>query len=162
MSILLFHGGSHIIDVPEIREPERTLDFGKGFYTTTSFEQAERLVRNRIANKKWIHGYVNTYIFNVKQAEETLNVKKFDGASEEWIDFVLKNRIEEGFSHNYDIVIGPVADDNVYRQLALFEGGLLNKETLIKELMTYKLIDQYLFHTSSALRFLEYQTHQMI
>ncbi len=162
MSLILYHGGSHIIDNPEIREPERTLDFGKGFYTTTSFDQAERLVKNRIANKRWEHGFVNTYIFKIEAAEAELKIKKFEGANEEWVDFVLRNRIEDGFSHNYDIVIGPVANDNVYRQFTLFEGGLISKETLIKELMTYKLVDQYLFHTPSALKYLEYQTHKII
>lgn len=160
--ITLFHGGSHQIDIPEIRELERTLDFGRGFYTTTSFEQAERLVRNRISSKRWNHGYVNTYLFNDAKAFEDLSIKCFPAANDEWVDFVLKNRMIEGFSHDYDIVIGPVANDNVYRQFALFEGGIISKQSLISELMTYKLVDQYLFHSPESLRYLTYQEYKLI
>lgn len=162
MKMILYHGGSHIIETPEIREPERTLDFGRGFYTTTSSEQAEKLVLNRIGNKRWTHGYVNTYLFDAEEAMSYLNVKQFLAPNEEWVDFVLQNRMVEGFSHDYDIVIGPVANDNVYRQFALFEGGIISKRTLIEELMAYKLVDQYLFHSTKSLRFLEYQTHKLI
>lgn len=160
--ITLYHGGSHIIEKPEIREPERTLDFGRGFYTTTSSDQALKLVQNRIAKKFWTKGYVNRYLFDLNSAEKFLNIKHFEGPTEEWVDFVLKNRVTEGFTHDYDIVIGPVANDNVYRQFALFEGGIINKQTLINELMTYKLVDQYLFHTSGSLNYLLYQGYDPI
>lgn len=162
MNVTLYHGGSHIIEIPEIREPERTLDFGRGFYTTTSINQAEKLVLNRIGNKKWSCGYVNTYLFDADRAYSQLNIKCFEAPNDEWVDFVLKNRMVEGFSHDYDIVIGPVANDNVYRQFALFEGGIINKQTLIDELMAYKLVDQYLFHSSESLHFLKYQTNELI
>lgn len=65
----------------------------------------------------------------------------------------------QGFEHDYDIVIGPVADDKVYAQFSLFEGGIISKETLVAELKTYKLVDQYLFHTEKSLKFLEFITH---
>lgn len=162
MKISLYHGGSHIIELPEIREPERTLDFGKGFYTTTSYDQAEKLVRNRIGNRRWDHGYVNTYLFGLQEAQEKLNIKQFENPTEEWVDFVLQNRIEDGFDHSYDIVIGPVANDNVYRQFALFESGVISKQSLINELMTYRLVDQYLFHTNESLKFLVYQDNKII
>lgn len=158
----LYHGCSHIINSPEIREPERTLDFGRGFYTTTSYGQAEKLVRNRIGNKRWSRGYVNTYLFDLENALIDLKIKQFLKPNDDWVDFVLQNRMIEGFSHDYDIVIGPVANDNVYRQFALFEGGIINKESLINELMTYKLVDQYLFHSNESLRYLEYQTNKLI
>ncbi len=162
MIITLHHGGSDIIVTPEIREPERTLDFGKGFYTTTSYDQAERLVRNRIGNKHWQQGYVNSYLFDEGKANRELKIKRFPTASEEWVDFVLQNRVVDNFEHDFDIVIGPVANDNVYRQFALFEGGIINKKSLIEELLTYKLVDQYLFHTHEALKFLAYQTNILI
>lgn len=162
MKIILYHGGSHIIPKPEIRKPDRTLDFGHGFYTTTSPEQAESLVRSRIGKKMWTEGFLNTYLFDSDGAETNLNIKRFEGATEEWVDFVLHNRVVNGFNHNYDIVIGPVADDNVYRQFALFEGGVISKQTLINELMTYKLVDQFLFHSPNSLKFLQFQSYKLI
>ena len=155
MSQILYHGGSDIIRCPEIREPERTLDFGKGFYLTTSKSQAERWVKNRLRNPQDI-GYVNSYHFDIKEATAHLNVKIFEKANAEWVDFVLANRMIEGFIHDYDIVIGPVADDKVYTQFSLFEGGIISKETLIQELKAYRLVDQYLFHTEKAIPHLKY------
>ena len=158
MKSLLFHGGSHIIETPEIREPKRTLDFGKGFYLTSSKEQAERWVKNRLDEINKI-GYVNSYLFDAENAEEKLNIKIFESANEEWVDFVLSNRISDEFTHDFDIVIGPVADDKVYTQFTLFENGVISKEDLIERLLTHKLVDQYLFHTEKAIPFLKYISH---
>ena len=72
--------------------------------------------------------------------------------------FVMRNRTERGFTHDYDIVYGPVADDNVYTQFTLYEGGIISMPTFIQELKTYKLVDQYLFHTEkslTAIKFIE-------
>ena len=158
MKTVLYHGSSEIIVSPEIREPNRTLDFGKGFYLTTSREQAERLVRNRMTTV-WSKGFVNSYSFDKDILKESLKIKSFGDANDEWVDFVMKNRMMQGFEHDYDIVIGPVADDKVYAQFSLFEGGIISKETLVAELKTYKLADQYLFHTEKSLKFLEFITH---
>lgn len=155
MSQTLYHGGSHIIEVPEIREPNRTLDFGKGFYVTSSKHQAERWVKAHLKGKFDI-GYVNSYHFDWDELPSELNVKRFFKADEEWIDFVLANRLALEFNHDYDIVFGPVANDNVYAQITLFEGGIISKQNLIEELKAYKLVDQYLFHTAHSLEYLQY------
>lgn len=161
MDQILYHGGSDIIPAPEIREPIRTLDFGKGFYLTTSKSQAERWVKNRLRNNDE-EGYVNTYTFNLEKAKTLLNVKIFESADEEWVDFVLANRMNDGYVHDYDVVIGSVADDKVYTQFSLFEGGIISKDTLIKELKTYRLVDQYLFHTENALPHLRYVSNYTV
>lgn len=61
------------------------------------------------------------------------------------------NRTKQGYTHDYDIVYGPVANDHVYAAFALYEGHVLSKQALISELQTYKLVDQYLFHTERSL-----------
>jgi hypothetical protein len=86
----LYHGSLDTVSKPEIREPSRTLDYGKGF------------------------------------------------------------------THDYDVVYGPVANDRVYAAFALYEGGILDKQALIAELKTYKLVDQYLFHTEQSLKLLSF------
>lgn len=158
----LYHGGSHIIQTPEIREPNRTLDFGVGFYTTTSMQQAEKLVRDRIRRRKWDCGYINSYDFDLESARSCLSIIQFETPNEDWVNFVLQNRNIIGFTHDYDIVVGPVANDNVYQQFALFENGVISKETLIRELLPLKLVDQFLFHTEASLKFLKYQTNKLI
>lgn len=155
MKVTLYHGGSDIIEKPEIREPVRTLDFGKGFYLTSSERQANLWIKSHLKNNKG--GYVNIYDFDYEKAIKSLKIKKFKGADKEWVDFVLSNRLKEGFTHDYDVVIGPVANDRVYTQFTLFEGGIITKETLIKELKTYKLVDQFLFHTQKSLEELKYK-----
>ena len=80
----------------------------------------------------------------------------FNAPTDEWIDFVMANRTRKDFIHDYDIVYGPVANDRVYVALTLYEGDIISKEELIKRLKTYKLVDQYLFHTKEALHFLRY------
>ena len=149
--MIIFHGSCEQIEKPEIRLPNRTLDYGVGFYTTTSYQQAEDWVRRRMKESMQTIGFVNEYNLN----EDALNKFRclfFDAPTEEWLDFVMKNRTDKHFTHNYDIVYGPVANDRVYAAFALYEGGLLTKQNLIAELKTYKLVDQYLFQTPQSLQ----------
>ena len=148
--MILYHGSLDRITSPEIREPNRTLDYGAGFYATTSFGQAEEWVRRRMRESMANKGYVNEYALDLELLRH-LNCLLFESPTEEWLDFVMKNRTERGFSHDYDVVYGPVANDKVYAAFALYEGGLLSKQNLIAELKTYTLVDQYLFHTPKAL-----------
>ena len=148
--MILYHGSLERITSPEIREPNSTLDYGAGFYATTSFEQAEEWVRRRMRESMANKGYVNEYALDLELLRH-LNCLLFESPTEEWLDFVMKNRTERGFSHDYDVVYGPVANDKVYAAFALYEGGLLSKQNLIAELKTYTLVDQYLFHTPKAL-----------
>lgn len=157
----IYHGGLEIVNVPEIRKPNRTLDYGSGFYTTTSFDQAKDWVIRRIKENKVKTGYVNIYELDQNQTEN-LNCLIFDKPTDEWVDFVMKNRIQKDFNHNYDIVYGPVANDRVYAAFALFEGGVLNKQELIAELKTYKLVDQYLFHTVDSLKAISFVDYKEI
>ena len=146
----VYHGSIEEVKKPEIRQSNRSLDYGIGFYTTTSYEQAKRLVERRMKDKGVSVGYVNKYELN---DEVIKNMKSlfFDKPTEEWVSFVMKNRTERDYTHDYDIVYGPVADDSVYTQFTLYEGGVISMPTLIQELKTYKLVDQYLFHTEKSL-----------
>lgn len=151
----LYHGSLEIVTRPEIRVPNRTLDYGSGFYTTTSYDQAMTWVKRRMEEQKSDKGFVNTYELD-ESALNDLRCLYFDSPTEEWVDFVMKNRTQRGYIHDYDVVYGPVANDRVYAAFALYEGGILDKQSLIAELKTYKLVDQYLFHTSDALRVLSF------
>lgn len=146
----IYHGSLDIVAHPEIRTPNRTLDYGSGFYTTTSFEQAAMWVKRKMQAYKTGKGYVNCYELNLSD-NSTLSILRFDSPTEEWLDFVMQNRTDKTFRHAFDIVYGSVANDRVYTAFALYEGGLLNKQNLIAELKTYTLVDQYLFHTPQSL-----------
>lgn len=152
----IYHGSIDKVEIPEIRESNRTLDYGRGFYTTTSYKQAVDWVRRRMTENKVSVGYVCIYELD-ESILQNLNTLVFETPTDEWVDFVMKNRTEKGFDHDYDLVYGPVANDKVYAAFALYEGGLIDKNTLIAELKTYKLVDQYLFHTPQALEYIKFE-----
>ncbi|MCQ2202953.1 MAG: DUF3990 domain-containing protein [Bacteroidales bacterium] len=151
--MIVYHGSLEIVDTPEIRFSNRTLDYGTGFYTTTSFDQAQNWVNRRKKSAKY--GFVNVYEIDIEEIKKS-HTLWFDSPTEDWIDFVDSNRNHIGFTHDYDFVYGPVANDRVYAAFALYESGVLNKEDLIRELKVYNLVDQLLFHTESALKKLRY------
>lgn len=155
----VYHGSLEIVANPAIRLPNRTLDYGAGFYTTTDYNQVRDWVSRH--NKKAQMGYVNVYEIDI-DAVRKANTLWFDEPTDEWIDFVDGNRNTPGFSHNYDFVYGPVANDRVYAAFALYESKLLNKQELLTMLKVYDLVDQLLFHTPEALKLLNFkESHQI-
>lgn len=157
----LYHGSIEEVRHPEIRIPNRTLDYGNGFYTTTSYNHAKEWVQRKIAENNTSHGFVNIFEFDESILQQ-LNCLIFNSPTEEWLDFVMNNRTNKNFCHHYDIVYGPVANDRVYAAFTLYESGLLDKANLINELKTYKLVDQYLFHTEKSLQSLKFIESKII
>lgn len=152
--MILYHGSIEIVDNPEISIPSRFLDYGYGFYTTTSFKQAEDWVKRKLNANSPI-GYVNVYELD-EDLVKSLKTLLFESPTEDWLDFVMSNRTNKDFNHDFDIVYGPVANDKVYAAFALYEGGIIDKQNLISELKAYKLVDQYLFHTDKALKAIKF------
>lgn len=151
----VYHGSLVVVEYPKILTPSRTLDYGKGFYTTTSAKQAKEWVERRMMETHATCGYINVYDFDEKYLDD-FNSLLFPEPTEEWAEFVMANRTDKNFTHDYDIVYGPVANDRVYLQFGLYEAGAIGIETLIRELKTYKLVDQYLFHTEKSLAALHF------
>ena len=149
----LYHGSLEIVEKPQILQANRPLDFGTGFYTTTSLQQARRWVKLRMEQGQASVGFINIYEYTPKR---DLRTRLFRSANEAWVDFVHANRTVQDYNHDYDIVTGPVANDNVYLSFNLYESGIITKRELIRRLKTYKLVDQLLFHTERSLDTLEY------
>ena len=149
----LFHGSILIVKQPIILKEQRLLDFGKGFYTTTNQNQAERwatIKRKRLIKKT--KSIVAIYqipkdLFSNKKYK----IKEFTKADAEWLDFVFNNRKIDK-PHKYDIVIGPVANDTLYATLSLYEAGILTKKETIIRLKVHKLYDQISFHNKIVLK----------
>lgn len=153
--MIVYHGSIEKVVNPEIREANRPLDYGYGFYTTTSEKQATLWVRRKLKGKGG-KGYVNLYELD-ETCYKDLNILHFTEPTEKWVDFVMANRTKKDFDHPYDIVGGPVANDRVYAAFALYESGLLNKEELIRELKTHVFSDQWLFHTVRSLHYISFK-----
>ena len=72
------------------------------------------------------------------------------------MDFVFSNRQGIYSGKQYDVIIGAVADDTIYRVFSLYEAGLLDREETLKRLKVKKLYDQVTFCTEKALTYLHY------
>lgn len=157
----LYHGSLEVVEKPAILEPNHTMDYGKGFYTTTSKEQADKWVVRKINTTNKSKGYTNFYSFD-DSSLSSLKVLRFEAPDEAWLDFIMANRTDKNFFHDYDIVYGPVANDRVYAAFALYEEGMLDKQGLIMELRAFKLADQLLFHSPKALEFLRFEKSEVV
>lgn len=154
--MILYHGSTDLVDRPEIRQSEIYLDFGTGFYTTTSYEQAERWARIKMRRKNVRIGFVSIYEFDMDAVQRDCIVKRFSSADYEWLMFVINNRKGVPSSEPADLSIGPVADDNVYQSIRLFETGAYDAEYTVKRLKTEVLHDQWTLHTPKVLSYCKF------
>lgn len=152
----LYHGTNVDFDVIDLTKSNKYKDFGQGFYLTDIRSQAEELAAKK---SRLFGGYpiIQEYEFDeslLSGAE--LKVLKFDKPSTEWAEFIFKNRNRDNdFTHDYDIVIGPIANDGVAYLLGRYEEGTLTIEELSDKLDYKKLNSQYFFGTDKSLKYLK-------
>lgn len=151
----LYHGSTVAVRKPSLRPGRTNADFGKGFYTTSNYEQAVRWAHIKREREDGVRAVVSVYEFDETLLENTdWNIRKFTGADEAWLYFVTDCRKSRG--HDYDLVQGPVANDKVFTTVNLFESGVLSAEAAILQLRAYRTYDQVSFHTERAIRFLKF------
>jgi len=128
-------------------------DFGRGFYLTDIRRQAQEMAIRKCEFEELGSPVVQVYEFNPKVLKDSnFRVKVFERVSTEWAEFILLNRKSHGRQvHDYDIVIGPVADDGVVYQLNLYMQRFITLEQLVKELTFKRLNRQYFFGTEKAI-----------
>lgn len=152
--MILFHGSNTIVKEPRVIESNRFLDFGPGFYTTTNKDQAINFAQKVVTRRKGVPT-VNIYELDENNIKG-FKIKRFDGPNEEWLNFVSANRNGEYQGEQYDVIIGPVADDDVYRTLDVYASGILTKEQALEALKIKKLFNQYVFTSDAVLEFLKF------
>ena len=157
--MILYHGSIFPIEKPEILKSERMLDFGEGFYTTSNKEQAVRWSEIVAERRKSNIRYITEYEFDFIFAKKELIIISFDIPDNKWLDFVCLNRSGRTPIKPYDIVMGPVANDQVYTVVTLYEQGVISKEAAVFELKIRKLYNQILFHTEKSLDYCRYLRH---
>ena len=150
----LYHGSNVDFDKIDLAKCRPNKDFGQGFYLTDIRSQAEAMAVRRCEFEEKGNPIVQEYEFDEHIIDsQEVKVKIFDGVSQEWAEFLLMNRMAHGDrKHDYDIVVGPVADDGVVFQLNLYMQRLITMETLIKELTFSHLNNQYFFGTERAIQ----------
>lgn len=155
--MILYHGTNIDFDEIDLGRSNPFKDFGKGFYLTDIRTQAEELARKRMMRDGGSQ-IVQVYEFDeALLADPRLKSKKFDGPTAEWAEFIYRNRnrSESVFKHDYDIVIGPIADDGVAYLLSRYQEGSFTIEELADQLKYKRLNSQYYFGTARAISLLK-------
>jgi hypothetical protein len=153
--MILYHGTNCDFSQIDLGKTKPYKDFGKGFYVTDIQRQAFELAKNRC--RIWGGSpIVQEYEFDEGELQSgALSVLRFEKVCVEWADFIYKNRNRSAnFSHKYDVVVGPIADDGVAYLLNLYEEGLRTLEELAKELEYKDLNNQFCFLTDRAISLL--------
>ncbi|MCL2759186.1 MAG: DUF3990 domain-containing protein [Treponema sp.] len=158
--MIIYHGSDIPVIKPKILSTNRFLDFGEGFYTTSSYEQARRWSQRIADVRKSKNSIISFYDFDIDKAKKDLQTIQFDEPSAEWLNFVVLCRNGKETDFKYDIAIGPVANDNVYETIRLFETGIYTKDEAIIRLKIEKIYNQILFHTEEALKYCIYTKHE--
>ena len=152
----LYHGSTVSVRKPNLQRGRVNSDFGKGFYTTSSLEQAVRWANIKRERENASRAVVSVYEFDESLLNnKNWNIRQFNGADEAWLYFVTDCR--KSRKHNFDLVLGPVANDKVFTTVNLFESGVLDAQAAILQLRAYKTYDQISFHTDKAIKTLQYQ-----
>lgn len=153
--ITLYHGSNQTIDRVDLSKGKRQKDFGQGFYTTHLIDQARQWAV-KIAERYGGDATVTEFAFDLEGAvSDGLNVKIFENPTSEWAEFVMYNRKNIASQHSYDIVIGPVANDNISRLFGLYDMDIIDLDMLMTGLIYKELNSQYFFATERALKYLK-------
>lgn len=155
--MILFHGSNIEFDEIDLRKSKPNKDFGQGFYLSREYSQAMELAKIKVDQLETGLPTVITYEVDEKQMAE-LKVLRFDDYTENWAKFILMNRNNASSqpAHEYDIVIGPIANDRVGVQLWKYETKAIDLPTLVHNLRNMKGITfQYFFGTERAIKLLK-------
>ncbi len=147
----VYHGGYQPVKEPEIRIGRNTKDFGNGFYCTIIKEQAQR----------WAKRY-DTKIVSIYDVclNPKLNILEFKEMSEKWLDFIVACR--SGKMHDYDIVIGAMADDQIYNFISDYMDGVITREQFWVLAKFKYPTHQIAFCSEEALKCLEYRNFEEV
>ena len=149
--MIIYHGGTEEIQKPDIEHSKTYLDFGKGFYTTSFKEQAERWAVRKSMRSGKNEPVVSVY--DLQEQFEGYSVLEFRDVvdDEAWLDFVCDCRNGKDDFKEYDIIIGNVANDDVFKTVDMYFRGVWDKQRTLQELKYYKKNNQIAFISQKAI-----------
>ena len=147
----VYHGGYQPVKRPEIRIGRNTKDFGTGFYCTIIKEQAVRWAKRY--NTKIVS------IYDIKPMDD-LNILEFREMTEAWLDFIISCR--SGKPHDHDVVIGAMADDQIYNYVTDYMDGVITREQFWVLARFKYPTHQIAFCTKNALKYLQYRGYEEV
>lgn len=136
--MIVYHGGTEIIENPDVKFSKKYLDFGRGFYVTTYKEQAEKWAKRRAMRNRQ-NAVVNIYELSEDLSDYKVIKFKDDNL---WLNFICDCRRGKEIYKQYDIAIGSVADDDVFKSIDMYFKGLWDEERTLKEIRYYKMNNQ--------------------
>jgi hypothetical protein len=144
----LYHGSFTAVLNPDLSFSRDTTDFGKGFYTTTMQTQAEKWAMRY--KRRQGSGFVSLYEIDEDKLRKNVPVLEFNAYSDEWLDFIIRCRRGEQ-AGDYGLIIGGIANDDVFNTLTVFFRGFIDKTEAIKRLRYEKPNIQYCFKTQAVI-----------
>lgn len=154
--MILYHGTNAVFETIDLSYSKPNKDFGQGFYLSADKEQALEMARAKVDQLESGTPTVMAYEVDELQMDE-LKVLRFNAYNEAWAKFILLNRNNTSGQpvHDYDIVIGPIANDRVGVQLWRYETQAIDLPTLVRNLQYMKGVTiQYYFGTERAIKLL--------
>lgn len=153
--MILYHGSNIVIGQIDLTKSKPNKDFGQGFYLSDNEKQAQEMAEFK-AMQLGGDPVVSRFEFDdTIMSDNSLNVLRFEEYSEEWADFVLKNR-DGVATEKYDIVYGPIANDKVGLQIRKLKDGSIDKKEFLNRLKYMKGITfQYFFGSENAISHLK-------
>ena len=152
--MLLYHGSNVEVREPRLLKIQRDLDFGRGFYTTSDFDQASKWAQRTAMRLEQQQAFVSVYEVDEEKLHP-LRVLCFDRPGKDWLRYVVANRKGIAPTDQWDLVCGPVANDQTMPVIDLFLDGMYDEDETIKRLLPQKLKDQYTFKTPKAILLLK-------
>ena len=154
----VYHGSYTKIDEIDLTKGELNRDFGRGFYVTNLYEQAEFWAKRK-GKKHKNSGTITEFTFLESAfVSDYLKTLQFSDYSEEWLDFVVKNRQNDTDKnlHDYDIVEGPIANDDIATRIIFYlEGGITKIEFLEELKFKHSISHQIAFCTQKSLQMIK-------
>ena len=153
--MILYHGSNCEIAKVDLAMCKPFKDFGQSFYLTTILTQAREMSR-KVADRFGGEPVVNVFEFNDSDLT-SLKIKKFEHPNKEWAEFVMANR-SRNLKHpadDFDLIIGPVANDDIATLFRTFAIGVISIEELVNGMKSRKLNNQYAFRTEKAVALLQ-------
>lgn len=154
--MILYHGTNVDIENIDLSKGLRFKDFGKGFYVTPSRSTAIRMAKKK-ARLFGGAATLITYELDETVMNSEIRIKVFpEKACVEWLEFIAANRDRKvgNTFPEYDLVVGPIADDGVVLQLTNYREGIYSSEDVARMLQDRFLDQQYCFRTKKALSYL--------
>ena len=135
--IIVYHGGTEIVEHPICKFGRPNLDFGKGFYVTDIRQQAIDWAK-QTANRRKKLPILNRYRLNRKAILSEANCKVFEAYDKDWLEFIVASRRGLNVADNYDYIEGGVANDRVVDTVNLYMAGLMDQATALRRLAEHQ------------------------